>query len=169
MIELKALNLHWLENIKSEEDLCAHSTVYLKIGNRIVSDESLGDFTVSAATYYLLKTIKENHEGKAAIQLIPHCGTIWELSYENELVMIGCDFGINWMISHTQDKVAHKFEDEIIETDFDEWREVVCNFSDDVLKFYEISSPKIFEGEEDKNAFELFMKEWKKLRAEAFN
>lgn len=54
MIELKVLNPHWLEgNENTEYDLCVHSPVWLKIGDRVVSNEESGDWTVSAsATYF---------------------------------------------------------------------------------------------------------------------
>lgn len=170
MVELKSLNLHWLENSEAERDLCAHSSVYLKIDSKIVSDENAGDWTVSASAYYLLKSLKENHDGSVEPQLLPCCGfNMYAVGDNNdELLIIGYPSGINWTVAHKQNKVIHQFEDEILETDFDEWRNAVTEFSDAVMSFYEISSPKIIDDDEDKKGFELFMKEWKRLRAEAF-
>jgi hypothetical protein len=171
MIELKVLNLHWLEGSEAERDLCAHGSVYLKIGNIIFSEEKPEDWTVSTTAYYFLKTLKGNHDTEGKSNLIPHCGhTMWEIGEEKELYIGGCDIGIDWNITHSQGKVIHKIsKDKFIETDFEEWRNAVCNFSDEVMKFYEVSSPKIVDDEEDKKGFELFMKEWKRLRAEAFD
>ena len=170
MIELKALNLHWLENIRAEEDLCAHGSVYLKLENKVVSEKTPDDWTVSASAYYLLKTIKENHTENSTNQLIPHCGTIWGINNEIESEILGCNYGLNWTVSHTENKVIHQFDDgEVIKTDLNEWRNAVCKFSDEVTNFYRISLPKLFEDEEDKKAFEFFMNQWKKLRAEAFD
>ena len=170
MVELKALNLHWLENCEAERDLCAHGSVYLKLGDKIVSEEKPDDWTVSAAAYYFLKTLKENHSISEDSHLIPHCGhTMWEVGEEKELYIGGCDIGVDWNITHLLHKVIHEIvEGEFVETDFDQWRDEVCKFSDEVMKFYEISSSKIIDDEEDKKGFELFMKEWKRLRAEAF-
>jgi hypothetical protein len=174
MIELKALNLHWRGNndLEKQRDLCAHSQVFMKIENKIVSDASLEDWTVSASAYYFIKSLKTNHDGKIEPQLIPCCGfNMYAVGVNNnELLISGCPNGINWTIKHSENKVVHQFEDgEIIETDFNEWRNVVCDFSDEVMKFYEVSLPKIVDDYEDKKGFELFMKEWKRLRAEVFN
>jgi len=170
MIELRALNLHWLEDSEAERDLCAHSSVYLKIGSKIVSDENSGDWTVSASAYYLLDSLKENHDGSIEPQLLPCCGfNMYAVGNDNgELLIIGCSNGINWTITHEQNKVIHQIGGEILEMDFGEWRNAVIEFSDSVMNFYEMSSPKIVDDEEDKKGFELFIKEWKRLRAEAF-
>ena len=173
MIELKASNIHWLENTEAERDLCAHSSVYLKIGDKILSDDSSGDWTVSSSAYHLLKTLKEDHSGKAEPQLIECCGYSMYVVGKNhdELYIIGCANGINWTTIHKENKIVHQFEDgEIIETDFDEWRNAICNFSDEIMNFYKVSSPKILEDDEEvRRGFELFMREWKKLREEAFD
>jgi hypothetical protein len=173
MIELKALNLHWLGENDTEwqRDLCAHSSVFLKIKDKIVSDENLGDWTVSAAAYYLLKTLTENHNEKEDPQLFPCCGfNMYAVGDNNdELLILNCPSGINWSITHKPNYLIHQFENsEIIETDFAEWRNAVCNFSDEVMSFYETSAPKIVDDDADKKGFELFIKEWKRLRAEAF-
>ena len=170
MVELKLLNLHWLERGDEQKDLCAHSAVYLKIGDTILSDKHLGDWTVSAAAYYLLKTVKENYSASGSTYLIPHCGfTMWEVGEERELYTGGCDYGINWSITHSQNKVIHEISTgKSVETSFGEWRDTICKFSDEITNFYENSLPKIVEDKEDKKGFELFVKEWKRLRAEVF-
>jgi len=170
MIELKSLNLHWLENIEAERDLCAHSSVYLRIGSKVISDKNSGDWTVSASAYYFLKSLKENHDGNIELQLLPCCGfNIYAVGDNNaELLIVGCSNGINWTITHAKNKVIHQFKDETLETDFEEWRNAVVEFSDAVMNFYEGSSPKIVDDEEDKKGFELFIKEWNRLRVEAF-
>jgi hypothetical protein len=172
MVELKAFNLHWLENSDAERDLCAHGSVYLKIGDYVVSNEDSDDWTVSASAYYFLKALKENHDGDTAPQLIPHCGfNMYAVGDNNdELLIVGCPNGINWTIIHLENKVIHQFGDsKIIETTFDEWQEAVCNFSDEIMNFYSDSPAKIVDDEENKKGFEFFMNEWKRLRLEAFN
>lgn len=171
MVELKALNLHWLENSEPERDLCAHGSVYLKLNNNVVSEFEPTDWTVNTSAYRLLKTLKENHIASEDDFLIPHCGfTMWEIGEEKELYIGGCNIGINWSIRHSEDKLIHEIaKDVCIETDFNEWRNAVCSFSDEIMKFYEKSSPKLIEDEEDKKGFELFIREWKRLRAEAFD
>ena len=171
MVELKVLNLHWLEDTDAERDLCAHGSVYLKLNDEIISEAKNNDWTVSTAAYYLLKTLKENHSASGNEFLIPHCGfTMWEIGEEKQLYIGGCDTGLNWNITHSKGKVIHEIgKGEFIEINLAEWRNAVCDFSDEVMKFYENSLPKIIDDEEDKKGFELFMREWKKLREEAFD
>lgn len=173
MIELRPLNLHWLENMEEERDYCAHSSVHLKIEDKVISSESSDVWTVSAAAYYFLNSLKLDHDGSIQPQLLPCCGNGMYAAGEEgkDLVIIGCPNGINWTITHLEGKLIHQFEDGIIiETEFEEWRDAVCNFSDEVMKFYEVSLPKKFddEDEEARKGFELFMQEWKELRQEAF-
>jgi len=171
MVELKALNLHWLEDTDAEKDLCVHGFIFLKLDDEIISDAKSSDWTVSTAAYYLLKTLKENHLTSESNFLIPHCGfTMWEIGEDKELYIGGCDIGLNWNITHLKGKIIHEIaEGKFIETNYDEWRNAVCDFSDEVMKFYEVSLPKIVDDYEDKKGFELFMKEWKRFRAEAFD
>lgn len=171
MVELKVSGLHWLNNTDTERDLCAHGSVYLKLNDEVISKAEPNDWTVSAAAYYLLKTLKENHSMSENSDLIPHCGfTMWEVGEEKELYIGSCDIGLNWNIIHSKGRVIHAIsEDEFVETDVDEWRKAVCDFSDEVVNFYENSSPKIVDDDQDRKGFELFMKEWKRLRAEAFD
>lgn len=37
-IDLKFTNLHWLEEGDPHDDCCVHGNVYLRLGDRIVSD-----------------------------------------------------------------------------------------------------------------------------------
>lgn len=170
MIELKALNLHWLENAEAERDLCAHGSIYLKIDDKIVSDGRSDIWTVSASAYYLLKALKDGHDGNGEPQLIPCCGFNMYAVGDNddELMIVGCQTGINWTIARKQNKIAHQFAGGgMIETDFGEWRDAVCSFSDEIMNFYERSEPKTVDDEEDRKGFALFMREWKRLRMEA--
>jgi hypothetical protein len=173
MIELQAKKLYWHYAADPPRDLCAHGAVFLKIGDKIVSDGVDVEWTLSTAAYYLLKTLNEDHYATKESYdfLIPHCGhTMWAVGDANdELVLQGCDIGIDWTISRKGNTVVHTFsESEIIETTFDEWRDVVCQFSDEVWSFYESSEPKIVEDKDDRAGFELFLSEWKRLRLEAF-
>ncbi len=167
MIELKLLNPHWLESLDAPEyDLCVHSAVWLKIGDVIFSNETPDDWSVNATAYQFLRTLKRNHNLQEDEQLIPHCSfNLWKT--EDKIVFVNCDIGINWDIFRRNDKMVHKFNGKEIEIDFDEWRDAVVNFSDDVLEFYESSAPRKFSSDEDEKDFNFFMSEFKRLRKEA--
>ncbi len=136
MIELKALNPHWLESVEdSDYDLCVHSQVWLKIGDKIVSNNESGDWTISASAYQFLKSVKENHYSNEDEQLLPCCGFNF-YKVENKFFFGNCGTGINWNILHNNDKIVHQFNDgEKIEVDFDEWRNAILKFSQDVFSF----------------------------------
>ncbi|MDQ3634761.1 MAG: hypothetical protein M3405_09680 [Acidobacteriota bacterium] len=168
MIELKVLNPHWLEgNENTEYDLCVHSPVWLKIGDRVVSNEESGDWTVSASAYLFLRSLDENHFSSEYEQLLPCCGfNFWNV--EDKIFFSNCGTGMNWDILHKKDKIVHRFSNsEEIEIDCDEWKNAVVEFSDDVLSFYKKSKPRKFSDEESKKEFEYFMSEFKRLRKEA--
>lgn len=167
MIELKALNPHWLESFEEPEyDLCVHSSVQLKIGNIIVSEKHSGIWTISATAYLFLKTLTEDQNSEKDEQLLPCCGfSFWKV--ENNIFFSNCGTGINWDIFHKNNKIVHKFKDTEIEVGFEEWREVIIKFSDDVLKFYEESAPRKFEDDESKKEFKYFLSELKRLHKEA--
>ena len=172
MVELEARNLYWHYAADPSRDLCAHGGVFLKIGDKLVSDGTETDWTLSAAVYRLLRTIKEDHHPnieKSYDFLIPHCGhTMWAVGDSNdELLVTGCDIGIDWTVTHKHNFVTHTFsENEVIEVPLSEWRQAVYKFSDEVSKFYELSDPKIVDDDFDRKGFELFNSEWKRLKAE---
>lgn len=172
MVKLEARNPYWHYSADPTRDLCAHGGVFLKIGDNVISDGIDTDWTVSAACYRLLKTIKDDHYPNLETSydfLIPHCGhTMWAVGESNdELLVTGCDIGIDWTITHKQDVVIHTFsENEVIEVPLSEWRKAVYEFSDEVSRFYELSDPKIVDDDFDRKGFALFMSEWKRLRTE---
>ena len=164
MIELRPIKLHWLVGGEGDDtgDLCAHSAVYLKIGSRLVSDEESGDWTASAASYYLLNALEKGHDGTKEPQLLPCCGMPMPSapSY-NEPILVGCPNGINWSITVLDKKVLHSFNDgEVIETDRNAWKNAVCQFSQTVRQFFIDSAPKNPCDFAEERGFEVFMRNW---------
>lgn len=169
-IDLRATNLHWLEESDPFEDCCLHGAVYLRIGDTLLSDGNDLSWTVSTAAFNLLKTLNENHELGDQRPLIPHCGhTMWVVESEpDSLYLGGCDIGIDWTIQHEPGKVLHKLGgDRNVETSPDVWRKAVCQFSDDVFEFFMTAWPKNITDEDDLKGFELFMSLWRQYRVAA--
>lgn len=169
MIELRALNLHWLESFEEPEyDLCAHSPVFLRINEFVVSDENSGDWTVSASAYGFLRSLGKEHKALENCQLLPCCAfQVWQ--YEDKLIFNNCGNGINWDIARRDDKIVHTFgRNREFVVDYDQWKQSVFKFSGDVLRFYETSAPKKFSDEEDKMGFHLLISEIKRMRDKAF-
>ena len=85
IVILKVKNLHWLGEPETERDLCLHGFVDLSIGGKILSDENSGDWTISVASYNLLKTVHNNYtKSKYHSQLIPCCGHSMYLDAKKE-------------------------------------------------------------------------------------
>ncbi len=169
-IELKATNLHWLEESSPFEDYCLHGGVYLRLGDTVLSDGNDEDWTVSTAAFNLLKTLKQNHDLGGERPLIPHCGhSMWLAEGEPDgLYLGGCDIGIDWTIQHESGKVVHKLGgSRTVEMSSDIWRNAICQFSDEVFEFFMSAWPKNIADESDFKGFELFMSLWRQYRAAA--
>src|SRR5687768_10347624 len=108
MEELKPKNLRWLVEENPRVDLCLHGGVYLRINDTLVVDDD-ADWTLSAASYFLLKTVRGDYDPakNPNRHLIPCCGHLMLLSPEEDdgLCICECSNGINWTIKHTGEDV----------------------------------------------------------------
>jgi hypothetical protein len=164
-IILRPTNLHWLAGTEDRYDLCAHSGVDLCIDGQQLITEAAGDWTVSAAALYLLRTLSQPHSrgGFPGQQLFPCCGNGLFAGEGGDVVIVGCSAGIDF------DVVKDGYDVVIIEADgreywvgLKEWRNAVCRFSDLVQEFYSSSAAK--EPGDEAPAFQLFMAEWQRRR-----
>lgn len=164
MTELEPTQLHWLYEENPFEDLCAHGGVYLNINGTIVSDGLDKEWTLSTASYYLLKTVWSDYKATSDTHhLIPCCGhSMWkDVSFEDGIYIVECTNGINWEIKHQGEKLTHRFPDgTTLETDAVEWKKVVCEFSKKVIDFFVTASPKVCSDEYEREGFEIFMRQW---------
>lgn len=171
-IELKAIGMHWMENVDPYADCCVHGGIYLRFGQRVVSDGK-DSWTVSTAAFNFLRTIFIGHksgvDGDEA--LIPCCGfNMWPIeTWPDGLCIPNCNNGIDWSVSHEEDNtIKHTFSDgEIVFTKRDEWALSVCKFADEVFAFFKTAWPKVVPEGEDRKGFELFMKLWQERRTAA--
>ena len=78
IVTLRPTNLHWLEGVDDRYDVCAHSSVEFCIDGSALITEKAGDFTVSAAALYLLRTLTRPHNRNRdpGRQLFPCCGKV---------------------------------------------------------------------------------------------
>jgi len=167
--EIKILDLHWIRNIDDGNDLCVHGHLYLKIGNQVISDKEMGDWTLSSTALSLLRTIDHNYErGMHGNQLLPHCGHFFIPDDKEETVIVqGCDTGIDWKITHMDDsKVKHALENgDMIVIDKEIYKTIVLNFADQVEQFFKDSKPRnIPEDDFEKKGYLTFWREWRSLR-----
>jgi hypothetical protein len=168
-VELRPTELHWLEGSDPYQDCCVHGGVYLRLGDRLVSDGTDHEWTVSTAAFFLLRSVFRDYTADESEPLIPHCGhTMWPIEGEPDgLYLGGCDIGISWNIHHDADQTIHEFHDQRVVMPRSVWAKEVCNFSDEVHEFLMTAWPKEFYDEMDREGFELFMNLWNKYRVEA--
>jgi hypothetical protein len=169
--DIKILDLHWINDIDDSSDLCAHGHVFVKIGDEVLSDIDSIDITVSATALYLLRTLNDNYKkGDYTSQLLPCCGHLIISEDNNDFVnIIGCQSGIDWTITHTEDNKIKHLTDNGQEATIDKetYKNIVLKFVDQVENFYKTSLPKtILTDEMERKAYLVFWKEWHQLRKE---
>jgi hypothetical protein len=165
---LQALNLHWLDHVPDQHDLCAHGSALVQIGEETLSDLAGGDWCVSAAALYLLRTLTADHTRTAPVgeHLIPCCGhAMYEQTTSNDVLIIGCANGIDWDVHHQGDDVTlrtHSGTEERITRV--RWQELVLQFADHVAEFYAASAPKIPADIYEAAGYTAFQAEWSRRR-----
>jgi hypothetical protein len=169
MITLKPTTLHWIDSVNAAADLCAHSAVDFRIGNSILVKPSDGDWTVSAAALYLLRTLSRQHTKQHPIteHLFPCCGNgIFEIEGQDDVQIVGCNSGIDFEVVRTGDEVMLTADDgKEYRIAISDWKKAVGEFSDSVRAFYESSPPKVPEDEWEKRSYFKFLSEWSRRRS----
>ena len=166
--EIKLLSINWIDNLPDNgSDLCANGKVYLRIGDKILSDAKNEDWTVSAATVFLLRTLENDYnEGDFYNFLLPCCGHYMVYEKNKPIIISGCNSGIDWNIKHIDNElVKHFIKNEIDGIIHKEnYKKQIYKFSDSVEYFYYKSKKRKFNNKYNKIAYKEFRKEWKKLR-----
>jgi len=130
--EFKLLSLYWLGNMNEELDLCAHGKLFVKIGDEIICDENTSEITVSSTALYLMRTLEENYKkDDYASQLLPCCAFNFFAENENDdfVNIVGCPSGIDWTITHTDNKkIKHVTEKgNEAELEFKIYKKIILN------------------------------------------
>jgi hypothetical protein len=169
MLVLRPTCLHWLnQEVDEPADLCAHSPVELALGDAKLVQPADGDWTVSAAALYLLRTLSAAHRAPFAEHLFPCCGfTMYEVDAPDVLI-IGCPSGIDFEVVRQDAQVRlTSAGGQVHSTSFLEWRDAVCTFADAVHEFYARSTPRRPSTPEDEKGLRAFWREWERRRAAA--
>ncbi|QIL74805.1 hypothetical protein [Hymenobacter sp. HDW8] len=167
--QLELLTIGWLPDLPEDGDLCAHGHVLVRIGNSILSDATLDEWTVSAGALYLLRTLTQNHLPEAPIcdQLLPCCGfTMWPHPTSDDVLIFGCTNGIDWNVQHEPDAVRLTAADgaTVLLSD-KQYQAKVLAFVDAVEHFYQRSQPKNIPADpHDAEGYALFWREWHRRR-----
>lgn len=161
---IDATDLKWLEGVDERDDLCLHGHAVAIIGKRKLEY----DATVSATALYLLKTVTENHKIYTDNRLLPCCGfSIFANKALDNVLIAGCDNGIDWSVFHDGDRVILELEDGTgEEVPIGEYKRVVFAFADKIEAFYKNSAPKILPRNKiDRDGYIAFWNEWRRRRS----
>jgi hypothetical protein len=170
VIILRPTNLHWIDgSLDDPADLCAHSPVEFRIGDGTLIAPSDGDWTVSAAAVYLLRTLSRQHTKPQPVaeHLFPCCGNgIFEVEGQDDVQIVGCNSGINFEVLRVDDEVIVTAQDGTrYRVGLSDWKNAVCDFSDSVRAFYSASSAKEPEDAWEERSFRKFLSEWSRRRS----
>jgi hypothetical protein len=164
MIVLMAHEFSWLGDPKS--DFCAHAKVEFRVRNTSFITPSDGEWTVSGAGLYLLRTLSFDHSLDNSIAesnfLFPCCAfSIWLVEEKFKVMCIGCPNGIDVEVRHVNGMVHLELNGVSEQVTESEWREAVLSFVNQVEQFYITSEPKIkVNDENERNGLEGFWQEW---------
>lgn len=158
-----ATDMKWIDGIDEAEDLCLHGHAVVHIGEK----QFEYDATISATALYLLKTLTENHIINTDNQLLPCCGfSMFPNDTLDNVIISGCENGIDWSVIHNGDTVILELEDGTRESiSIDEYKKEVFNFADKVEEFYNACTPKKMPNNKiDRNGYIAFWNEWHRRR-----
>jgi len=174
--EIQALSQHWLLPDDSDGDLCSHGTIRLIIGEQTIVDGE-EEYGLSTSALALLRTLERDHTHSAPVadRLLMHgCGLI---------LMRGCPIGVNWSVVHSRGRVAlanvERFETTAaaptrryavdITIPFEEYRQQVLSFAQQVRTFFDDSRPRVLPDKFDQEQFHDFWSEYLQIlkRSEA--
>jgi len=165
MFHIKIKKLYWIDGSDDDpNDLCLHGDVAVDIGAKHYEESC----TVSATALFLLKSLIRDHIIFQNNPMLPCCGHFLIPDEKNETVTIlGCSNGIDWSVLRHGNRiiiVTEKGKKTTISPD--EYRKSVFAFADTIERYYQNCSPKILSSLDSyaRNAYEVFWREWKRLR-----
>ena len=176
MITLSLHQPHWIKDEGDDpNDQCAHGYVEFSVNGETLVDVDDGEWTVSAAALFLLRTATQNHSPNDSVAegnfLIPCCGfNIWPSEKSKFPFFIpGCNIGIDPKIEHIDREVHITLDDRSVSVPELEWIRAVVSFAEQVEAFYSSSEKKVeLEDDFDREGWNFFWSDFaqQKKRAE---
>jgi hypothetical protein len=160
---VRVFDLHWLEGIDSEQDLCAHGSVEIVVDGHAATAH---DLAVGAACVLLLRTLTADHEPDGDSHLFPHGGHAFLTDEQGWRRNINCDQGLPVSVRYYEDTVNVALSEDSAQLPLRQWVDAVCRFCDEVERFYDESAPKR-PPPEDRQGYPAFWEEWRARRANA--
>ena len=161
---LRVSDLHWLTLDFFEEDLCAHGTVELRVGERV---EKVDGLSVGPACVLLLRALDQDHDSDSTgNHLVPHCGHAFFVDEAGVWLNVNCDSGLDWGVRHAEAQalVTLFTETSSVTIRREQWVAAVVCFCDTVEDFYRKAAPKL-PTDETAEGYRAFWREWQDRRA----
>lgn len=166
---LNLLSQFWIDQDRNNEtDLCSHGTVYLNVGDHLLSTADNGDWTVVSASLRLMRSALFGYQSKGELEILPHCGGL--------RLFPSCPTYITWDVDLTPEravlsKVQCSSNDEkglitldgTFEVPYGHYVSEILSFADQVLSFYGNALPRKFEKnweDWEKEEYDLFWTEF---------
>jgi hypothetical protein len=167
--EIDIRTLHWIKYKDDPTDLCAHGSIYVRIGGEVIVAEPDGDgWALNAAVLHLMRTLEADYmPGDHKGYLVPCCGhEMYAEDDGNRVSIPGCMNGFKWTIMHTGNFVTHIGDTEECTIDIAEYSAIVLELANKIEEFYNTSLPKqIPDDKIDREGYKAFWKEWHNIRA----
>ena len=168
MISLVAHELCWINGASDDpDDQCAHGRVTMSIDGVTLVRPDDGEWTVSTAALYLLRTLTGDYTPAERVAesnfLFPCCGfSTWQCGDRYEVICMGCCEGIDVWIRTKGSIVEVSVADSHLSVSRIEWRAAVLGFAKNIEQFYAQSSPKIeLDDRADRDGWAAFWAEWR--------
>jgi hypothetical protein len=169
-ITLAVYDICWFNGAADQpEDYCAHGRVEFRVNETCFVSPEDGDWTVSAAALFLLRTLSHDHTLETPVaeenRLFPCCGhAVWPSDgpeWKFEVLCVGCGDGIEVFVTHQAGYIVLSSDAGTETVCAREWRRAVLGFAEQVLGFYERCSPKVsIDDDHDRRGWALFWQEW---------
>lgn len=168
MLSLVAHDLCWIKGAADDPgDQCAHGRVAFSIDGVSIIEPEDGEWSVSTAALYLLRTLTADHTTEQPVAegnfLFPCCGfNAWLCGERYSVMCMGCSEGIDTWVRH-EGSVVHVSVGDLHHSILRaEWQAAVLGFVRQIEEFYALSSPKTKPAEQlDREGWEAFWTEWK--------
>jgi hypothetical protein len=169
MITLTLVDPCWISDLEDDPgDQCAHGRVLFRVGETVFVKPEDGEWTVSGAALYLLRTLTVDNvaEHRVATEnfLFPCCALQPGVGEEGSFAVefVGCNTGMEVDIVHGGGRVRFCTPDgDAAEATEEEWTSAVLSFCRQVTHFYEGCSPKVDFGGREGEGWTLFWREWR--------
>jgi len=169
-LEIKILRQHWIKDDgkNDREDICSHGELFIRFGSKILSNTEDGAWALNVCGLFLMRSLgKDCGIDEFENYMAPCCGHFWVPNDENNFVTIqGCNMGIDWKTEHLKNDVKLTSEKgDSCEIPFDEYRNIVAKFINEVEDFYGDPKLKVIPNDKfDQDGFNQFWAEWNSLK-----